>query len=140
MRIAVPREQQQGEARVALTPESVKKLVAAGAEIGVETGAGVHAGFPDADYQTAGASLMSRADLLPEADILACVNRPEPDDFAKLKQGAVDYRLSQAAGRARRAGADHRPQAYGICHGVGAALHARAIHGRALFHGHRCGL
>ena len=71
MRIAVPREQQQGEARVALTPESVKKLVAAGAEIGVETGAGVRAGFPDADYQTAGASLMSRADLLPEADILA---------------------------------------------------------------------
>jgi NAD(P) transhydrogenase subunit alpha len=89
MRIAVPREQQQSEARVALTPESVKKLVAAGAEVGIETGAGVHAGFPDADYQTAGASLMSRADLLPEADIWAVVNRPEPGDFAKLKQGAV---------------------------------------------------
>jgi proton-translocating NAD(P)+ transhydrogenase subunit alpha len=89
MRIAVPREQQQGEARVALAPESVKKLVAAGAEVGIETGAGVHAGFPDADYQTAGASLMSRTDLLPEADILACVNRPEPNDFTKLKQGAV---------------------------------------------------
>ncbi|MGZ4845683.1 MAG: Re/Si-specific NAD(P)(+) transhydrogenase subunit alpha [Candidatus Angelobacter sp.] len=89
MRIAVPREQQQGEARVALVPESVKKLVAAGAEIGVETGAGIRAGFPDADYQTAGASLMGRSDLLPEADILACVNRPEPGDFAKLKQGAV---------------------------------------------------
>jgi len=89
MRIAVPREQQQGEARVALTPESVKKLVAAGAEIGVETGAGVRAGFPDADYQTAGASLMSRADLLPEADIWAVVNRPEPADFAAMKQGAV---------------------------------------------------
>ncbi|HEV7676529.1 MAG TPA: Re/Si-specific NAD(P)(+) transhydrogenase subunit alpha [Candidatus Angelobacter sp.] len=89
MRIAVPREQQQGEARVALVPESVKKLVAAGAEVGIETGAGLHAGFPDADYQAAGASVMGRADLLPEADILACVNRPEPDDFAKLKQGAV---------------------------------------------------
>jgi NAD(P) transhydrogenase subunit alpha len=89
MRIAVPREQQPGEARVALVPESVKKLVAAGAEVGIETGAGLHAGFPDADYQAAGASLMGRADLLPEADILACVNRPEPDDFAKLKQGAV---------------------------------------------------
>ena len=89
MRIAVPREQQQGEARVALAPESVKKLVAAGAEVGIETGAGIHAGFPDADYQTAGASLMSRADLLPEADIWAVVNRPEPDDFAKLKQCAV---------------------------------------------------
>ncbi len=89
MRIAVPRERQQGEARVALTPESVKKLVAAGVEVGIENSAGVHAGFPDADYQTAGASLMSRTDLLPEADVLACVNRPEPDDFAKLKQGAV---------------------------------------------------
>lgn len=89
MRIAVPREQQQGEARVALAPESVKKLVAAGVEVGIENGAGIRAGFPDADYQTAGASLMSRADLLPEADILACVNRPEPGDFAKLKQGAV---------------------------------------------------
>jgi NAD(P) transhydrogenase subunit alpha len=89
MRIAVPREQQQGEARVALAPESVKKLVAAGAEVGIETGAGLRAGFTDADYQTAGASLMSRADLLPEADILACVNRPEPGDFNKLKPGAV---------------------------------------------------
>jgi NAD(P) transhydrogenase subunit alpha len=89
MRIAVPRERQPGEARVALVPESVKKLVAAGAEIGIEAGAGLHAGFPDADYQTAGASLMGRADLLPEADVMACVNRPEPDDFAKLKQGTV---------------------------------------------------
>src|ERR1051326_4398192 len=88
-RIAVPREQQQGEARVALTPESVKKLVAAGAEIGVETGAGVRAGFPDADYQTAGASLMCRAALLPEAEVWAVVNRPEPADFGTMKQGAV---------------------------------------------------
>jgi NAD(P) transhydrogenase subunit alpha len=89
MRIAVPREQQQGEARVALVPESVKKLVAAGVEVGIETGAGARAGFLDADYQTAGASIMERADLLPEADVIACVNRPEPADFAKFKPGAV---------------------------------------------------
>ena len=89
MRIAVPREQQQGEARVALVPESVKKLVAAGVEVGIETGAGVRAGFLDADYKTAGASTMGRADLLPEADVIACVNRPEPADFAKFKPGAV---------------------------------------------------
>ncbi len=89
MRIAVPREKQPGEARVALVPESVKKLVAAGAEVGIETGAGVHAGVSDADYQAVGASIMGRDDLLPEADVLACVNRPEPDDFAKLKAGAV---------------------------------------------------
>src|SRR5437899_3145592 len=89
MRIAVPREKQAGEARVALAPESVKKLVAAGAEIGVEAGAGADAGFLDAECQAAGASIMGRADLLPEADVLACVNRPEPDDFARLKPGAV---------------------------------------------------
>src|SRR6185312_14327038 len=89
MRIAVPREKQPGEARVALAPESVKKLVATGVEIGIETGAGVHAGFPDAEYETAGASVMGRSDLLPEADILACVNRPEPDDIAKLKASCV---------------------------------------------------
>ncbi len=89
MRIAVPREKQSGEARVALVPESVKKLVVAGAEVGIETGAGIQAGVSDAEYQAVGASVMGRDDLLPEADVLACVNRPEPDDFAKLKPGAV---------------------------------------------------
>jgi len=89
MRIAVPREQQQGEARVALVPESVKKLVAAGVEVGIETGAGARAGFLDKDYEAAGASIMGRADLLPEADVIACVNRPEPADFAKFKPSAV---------------------------------------------------
>lgn len=89
MRIAVPREKQAGEARVALVPESVKKLVTAGAEIGIEQGAGVPAGFPDAEYEAAGASVMARSDLLPEADVLAVVNRPEADDISKLKSGAV---------------------------------------------------
>src|SRR5215469_517125 len=89
MRIAVAREKQPGEARVALVPESVKKLVGAGAEVGIEAGAGVSAGFSDSEYQNAGASLMGRADLLPEADILACVNRPEGDDIANLKTGCV---------------------------------------------------
>ncbi|HZD94358.1 MAG TPA: Re/Si-specific NAD(P)(+) transhydrogenase subunit alpha, partial [Candidatus Sulfotelmatobacter sp.] len=82
-------EKQSGEARVALVPESVKKLVAAGAEIGIEQGAGVRAGFNDSDYEAAGASVMSGSDLLAEADVLVCVNRPEPDDFDKLKAGAV---------------------------------------------------
>jgi H+-translocating NAD(P) transhydrogenase subunit alpha len=89
MKIAVAREKQPDEARVALVPESVKKLVATGVEIGVETGAGVRAGFSDKDYEAAGGSVMSRSDLLPEADVLVCVNRPEEDDFGRLKSGAV---------------------------------------------------
>jgi NAD(P) transhydrogenase subunit alpha len=89
MKIAVPVERQSGEARVALTPESVKKLVASGVEVAVERGAGIRSGFLDDEYQAAGASLISRSAILGEADVLACVNRPEPDDFNKLKAGAV---------------------------------------------------
>jgi NAD(P) transhydrogenase subunit alpha len=89
MRIVVPLEKQPGEARVALVPESVKKLVATGVEIGVESGAGAQAGYLDADFKAAGASIADRASLLAGADILACVNRPEPGDFAALKAGTV---------------------------------------------------
>jgi H+-translocating NAD(P) transhydrogenase subunit alpha len=89
MRIAVPVERQPGEARVALTPESVKKLAASGAEIAIEAGAGRKAGFLDEEYKAAGATLTDRASVLAGADVLACVNRPELADFDKLKPGAV---------------------------------------------------
>src|SRR5947207_1033354 len=89
MRIAVPREKQPGEARVALAPESVKKLAGAGVEVGVETGAGDKAGFRDSDYTAAGATLMDRASLLDGADIVTCVNRPEADDYPRLKPNTV---------------------------------------------------
>lgn len=89
MRIAVPVEQQAGEARVALVPESVKKLAGTGVEVGIETGAGLKSGYLDDEYKAAGASVMDRSTLLRGADILACVNRPSPSDVASLKQGAI---------------------------------------------------
>jgi NAD(P) transhydrogenase subunit alpha len=89
MRIAVPREKQPGEARVALAPESVKKLAGAGVEVCVETGAGDKAGFRDSDYTAAGAKMMDRASLLDGADILTCVNRPEAEDYSRLKPNTV---------------------------------------------------
>jgi NAD(P) transhydrogenase subunit alpha len=89
MRIAVPVELQPGEARVALVPESVKKLVTSGVEVGVESGAGVKAGYTDDEYKAAGAAIMDRTALLSGTDVLACVNRPEPGDFAALKAGAI---------------------------------------------------
>src|SRR5882672_2107888 len=89
MRIAVPLEKEPGEARVALVPESIKKLVATGVEVNVETGAGLKAGYLDADFTAAGATVVDRAPLIARADILACVNRPEPGDFTALKPGAV---------------------------------------------------
>ena len=63
MRIAVPRESAPGERRVALVPDAVSKLVAAGFEVAVERGAGLEAGFADEAYGTAGASVVGREEL-----------------------------------------------------------------------------
>jgi NAD(P) transhydrogenase subunit alpha len=90
MNIAVLRETMPGEARVALVPESVRKLVALKASVSIEGGAGLQAGASDTDYQGAGASVSSdRATLLSTADVLAVVNRPYTEDIGNLKQGAV---------------------------------------------------
>jgi NAD(P) transhydrogenase subunit alpha len=90
MNIAVLRETLPGEARVALVPESVRKLVALKVSVSVEGGAGLDAGASDADYEAAGANVSSdRALLLSTADVLAVVNRPPLEDIGNLKQGAV---------------------------------------------------
>jgi NAD(P) transhydrogenase subunit alpha len=90
MNIAVLKEAQPGEARVALVPESVRKLTALKVSVSVESGAGVEAGAADADYEAAGASVSEdRAALFSSADILAAVNCPAPEDIQQLSKGAV---------------------------------------------------
>ena len=90
MNIVVLRENQQGESRVALMPEAVKKLVALQATVQIENGAGIGAARIDDDYRNAGAVLSAdRNALLESADVLPVVNRPSADDFARLKNGAV---------------------------------------------------
>jgi len=90
MKIVVLRETQEGEARVALMPESVKKLVGLGTSVHIETHAGLSAARTDDDYREAGAEISSdREALLADADVLAAVNRPSANDFARLKRGAV---------------------------------------------------
>lgn len=90
MRALVFRESQRGELRVALTPESIKKILAMGLTVDVESGAGAAAGAADAEYAAAGATVRGdRAALLAEADVLPCVNRPEPSDIARMKPGAI---------------------------------------------------
>ena len=64
MRVAVPKETGAGERRVALVPDSVGRLTAAGFAIAVERGAGTAAGFADADYAAAGADVVDRGELL----------------------------------------------------------------------------
>ena len=90
MNVVVLRETQAGEARVALMPESVRKLTALGARVLVESGAGLAAARDDNDYTEAGAEVSSdRASLLNAADILACINRPTESDLHNLKSGAI---------------------------------------------------
>ena len=90
MNIVVLRETQEGEARVALMPESVKKLVGLGTSINIESRAGLSAARTDDDYREAGAEVSSdRESLLANADVLAAVNRPSANDFARLKKGAA---------------------------------------------------
>ncbi|HXC72628.1 MAG TPA: Re/Si-specific NAD(P)(+) transhydrogenase subunit alpha [Pyrinomonadaceae bacterium] len=90
MNIVVLRETQEGEARVALMPESIKKLVALGASVQVESGAGLSAARTDDDYREAGVEVSRDRDaLLNNADVLAAVNRPPENDFARMKRGAV---------------------------------------------------
>ncbi|HEX9960742.1 MAG TPA: hypothetical protein VGB00_07415, partial [Pyrinomonadaceae bacterium] len=64
MQIVVLKESAPDEIRVALVPESVKKLVAAGNEVSVEAGAGLSAGAPDADYEQAGATVSDKREEL----------------------------------------------------------------------------
>jgi NAD(P) transhydrogenase subunit alpha len=88
--IIVLKESFADEIRVALVPESVKKLVAAGNKVLVETGAGESAGATDTDYEQAGAEISSaQEELLQKADVLLAINRPADASLSKLKKGTI---------------------------------------------------
>ncbi|MEI6485936.1 MAG: Re/Si-specific NAD(P)(+) transhydrogenase subunit alpha [Sphingomonadales bacterium] len=89
MKIAVLKETAATEARVAATPETVKKLIGLGAEVAVEAGAGAGARISDADYQAAGASVASRAEVIGGADMVLGVQGPQVADLAGMKPGAI---------------------------------------------------
>ncbi|HTL14026.1 MAG TPA: NAD(P) transhydrogenase subunit alpha [Thermomonas sp.] len=85
--IGVARETAAGERRVALTPETCRKLVAAGAVVKLQPGIGAGAFFPDAAYAEAGAQLAE--DATANADLVLCVQPPDAAAIAALKPGAV---------------------------------------------------
>lgn len=90
MQIVVPAETWANERRVALIPDSVKKLVRAGAEVTVESGLGLGSGYTDADYQEAGATVSSdRGAMLTSGDIVLRVRKPAIDEVSQLKQGSL---------------------------------------------------
>jgi NAD(P) transhydrogenase subunit alpha len=96
MRIAVGREVDLVEDRVAATPETVKKMTALGAEVVVEPGAGVKSGIPDADFVAAGATVSD--DAVKGADVVLRVRRPVPGELAHYKKGALVFALMDPYG------------------------------------------
>lgn len=95
--IAVTRERRDGETRCAVTPETVKKLIALGATVAVEAGTGQGSSIPDADYAEAGARVLPDTHaVLDGADILLKVRGPTAQEISALKSGAVVVALLDA--------------------------------------------
>ncbi len=86
--IAVPRESAEGETRVAATPETVKKFIALGAQVAVESGAGLSASIADADYAAVGARVGDAASVLAGAQIVLGVQGPDPTHLTGVAPGA----------------------------------------------------
>jgi len=87
MKIAVAREVDPAEPRVAASPDSVKKLKALGFDVAVEPGAGLKSGLPDSEFTAVGANVSAEA--VKDADIVIKVKRPEADELANYRRGAL---------------------------------------------------
>ena len=87
MKVGVAKETAPGERRVALVPEVLGKLKAAGLEILVEQGAGAGAAIPDAAYQEAGATIVSNDELYAGADAILRVAKPSKSEVGRLRSG-----------------------------------------------------
>ena len=90
MQIGVLKETHPGENRVAVIPDTVKKLVKLGAELTVETALGQGAGFADESYADAGAAVNSnRNDILAKSDVLLRIRKPESAEVGQIKQDCI---------------------------------------------------
>jgi NAD(P) transhydrogenase subunit alpha len=96
MKIAVAREIDPAEPRVAASPDTVKKFKALGFEVAVEPGAGVTAGLPDSEFTAVGAVVA--ADAVKDADIVIKVKRPEASELSGYKRGALVFAIMDPYG------------------------------------------
>lgn len=94
--VGVLRETAPGEARVSLTPDSVKRLMGRGIRVLIEQGAGVGAQFPDSQYVDAGASVVSADELIAGADAVLVVQAPQSESLVRLRRGQFLFGLLQA--------------------------------------------
>ena len=98
VRVAVPKEVATGETRVALVPEVVQRLTKSGVSVGVESGAGVAARYPDPLYEGAGAEIVSdRSKLLESAQLVLKVQPPTLDEAGRMAAGTIVVGLMNAS-------------------------------------------
>ncbi len=90
MRIAIPKETHPGENRVPIIPDTAKKLVKMGAQLVIEAGMGIGAGFSDEEYTELGATVSNdRNELFSSADILLRLRKPELEEIGLMKRGCI---------------------------------------------------
>ncbi|MFO1501568.1 MAG: alanine dehydrogenase [Verrucomicrobiota bacterium] len=89
MIVGVPKEIKGQEFRVGLLPSAVYQLLKRGHQVRVERGAGVGAGYPDEDYEAAGAQLVSDHAAAFDADLIVKVKEPQPSEYARLRSGQI---------------------------------------------------
>lgn len=87
MRVGVAKETAPGETRVAVVPDTARRLAADGVEVLVEAGAGASATFADAAYEEAGARIVGVDELYAEADVVCKVRKPSPEEAGRLRDG-----------------------------------------------------
>jgi len=95
MKVGVAKETAPGERRVALVPESLGKLAAAGLEVLVERGAGDGAAIPDSAFAEAGATVVSTIDLYGQSDVILRVQKPSDSEVKVMRKGQAVLGLLQ---------------------------------------------
>ena len=90
MIIGVPKEVKEQEFRVALLPSAAYQLISRGHHVLVEHGSGVGSGYPDAEYQKAGATLIAdHAEVFRRAELIVKVKEPQPSEIPLLRPGQI---------------------------------------------------
>lgn len=89
VRVGIPKEAGDDEARVAATPASVRALLKEGYRVVVESGAGLRSDYADTDYEAAGASIAESADEALGCDVVMKVRPPTDDEISRMKEGST---------------------------------------------------
>jgi NAD(P) transhydrogenase subunit alpha len=106
MKVAVPAELDPAEPRVAATPETVRKIRTLGADVAIESGAGVKSGVLDSEYTAAGATVAASAsDTVKDADVVLKVRRPSASELSGYKNGALVIAIMDPFGHEAELGA-----------------------------------